>query len=185
MSPSLAAEVFISICHQHARTSGVICYTACEHLGSNRHYHLSPCLINNHENLTGKYQPEDPGIGSKTRLKWREGGRQSGQPRRPVPTCSMTKISLSKFPASSVVRENILWRAAWKPERRSGLAKHVSPATFGSADKNRIAPVSIQRKPLYNYRGNAIAIQSICWKRFRHNVTLIGHVLYTVSQEAI
>jgi hypothetical protein len=78
-----------------------------------------------------------------------------------------------------------MWRAAWKPERRSRLAKQVSPATFGPADKNRIAPVSIQRKPLDNNKGNAIAIQRISWKRFRHNVTLIGPVLYTVGQEAI
>jgi hypothetical protein len=55
----------------------------------------------------------------------------------------------------------ILWSAAWKPERRSGLAKHLSPATFGPAGKNRIAPVSIQQKPLYNNRGNAIAIQRL------------------------
>jgi hypothetical protein len=75
----------------------------------------------------------------------------------------------------------ILWRAAWKPERRSGLAEHVSPATFGSVDKNRIAPVFIQRKPLYNNRGNAIAIQRMCWNRFRHNVTLTWHVLNTVG----
>jgi hypothetical protein len=40
----------------------------------------------------------------------------------------------------------ILWRSAWKPERRNGLAKHVSPTTFGSADNKRTAPVSIQRK---------------------------------------
>jgi hypothetical protein len=37
--------------------------------------------------------------------------------------------------------------------QRSGLAKHDSPATFGSVDNNRIAPVSIQRKPLHNNRG--------------------------------
>jgi hypothetical protein len=48
-----------------------------------------------------------------------------------------------------------------KPERRGGLAEHISPATFGSVDKNRIALVSIQRKPLYHNRGNASAIQQI------------------------
>jgi hypothetical protein len=67
----------------------------------------------------------------------------------------------------------------------AGVAKHVPPATFGPADKNRIVPVSIQRKPLYNNRGYVIAIQRICWKRFRHDVTLTVPVLNTVGQEAI
>jgi hypothetical protein len=49
---------------------------------------------------------------------------------------------------------------------------------FGSVDKNRIAPISIQRKPLYNNRGNAIAIQRIVG-------SLIEPVPYTVGEEAI
>jgi hypothetical protein len=43
-------------------------------------------------------------------------------------------------------QKSILWRAAWKPERRSGFAKHVPPTTIGSADNKRLAPVSIQWK---------------------------------------
>jgi hypothetical protein len=35
----------------------------------------------------------------------------------------------------------------------AGVAKHVSPTTFGPTDKNRIAPVSIQWKHLYNNGG--------------------------------
>jgi hypothetical protein len=53
---------------------------------------------------------------------------------------------------------------------------------FGSADKNRIAPVSIERKPLYNNRGNASAIQQIVGSLIE---PLMEPVLNTVGEEAI
>jgi hypothetical protein len=53
----------------------------------------------------------------------------------------------------------------------SELAKNVSPATIGSVDNNRIAPVSIERKHLYNNRGMQL-LHEFGWKRFRHNENL-------------
>jgi hypothetical protein len=72
----------------------------------------------------------------------------------------------------TITLSKILWRAAWKPDRRSRLAKHVSPATIGSAD-NRIAPVSIWRKRQHTSTtiGECYCdTTGVCWKRFRDNL---------------
>jgi hypothetical protein len=72
----------------------------------------------------------------------------------------------------------------------SGLAKHVSTTTIGSAD-NRIAPVSIEWKHLYNNRGMQMLPNRFGWEHFHHNenpgvnfgsVTLIGAVLDMVNK---